>query len=229
MTGGLSANGIPAGWDPDPFGRHQLRYWDGTQWTDQVSDYDVPSTDEPDETSTTPGAAFSTRRAPTEARVQRRPNPMRDAAAPASGKNSGYLNHLPGNERAAVMADLLPGEAIVAMIVGVRGQSLVVTDARVLVVRTGMPAQATLGDRVTAFAYADISGLEVRTGLAKAVVEILSPGLSGVLAGGSWATSNTESDPFTMPNRVRITKAQARKGQQVWTFIREMATKAKSG
>ena len=28
---------IPAGWHPDPSGKHQLRYWDGTQWTDHVA------------------------------------------------------------------------------------------------------------------------------------------------------------------------------------------------
>jgi len=27
----------PANWYPDPMGRHQLRYWDGTRWTDDVS------------------------------------------------------------------------------------------------------------------------------------------------------------------------------------------------
>jgi hypothetical protein len=28
----------PAGWNPDPTGRHQYRFWDGSQWSDQVSD-----------------------------------------------------------------------------------------------------------------------------------------------------------------------------------------------
>jgi hypothetical protein len=28
----------PFGWYPDPSGRHQQRYWDGTRWTDQVTD-----------------------------------------------------------------------------------------------------------------------------------------------------------------------------------------------
>lgn len=32
---------IDAGWDPDPTGRHQLRYWDGVGWTQWVSDFDV--------------------------------------------------------------------------------------------------------------------------------------------------------------------------------------------
>src|SRR5438094_9505988 len=27
-----------AGWHPDPFGRHQLRYFDGEQWTPHVVD-----------------------------------------------------------------------------------------------------------------------------------------------------------------------------------------------
>lgn len=32
-------------WQPDPFGRNQYRYWDGTQWTDQVSNDGVVGTD----------------------------------------------------------------------------------------------------------------------------------------------------------------------------------------
>lgn len=36
---------IPAGWQPDPRGRHEYRYWDGTQWTDHVSDQGQVSSD----------------------------------------------------------------------------------------------------------------------------------------------------------------------------------------
>ena len=36
-----------AGWQPDPFGRHEVRYWDGTAWTAHVSDAGVTGTDEP--------------------------------------------------------------------------------------------------------------------------------------------------------------------------------------
>lgn len=32
-------------WHPDPSGRHELRYWDGTSWTEHVSDGGVTSTD----------------------------------------------------------------------------------------------------------------------------------------------------------------------------------------
>jgi hypothetical protein len=35
----------PPAWHPDPTQRHQMRYWDGAMWTDQVSDSGVTSTD----------------------------------------------------------------------------------------------------------------------------------------------------------------------------------------
>lgn len=34
-------------WAADPFGRHELRYWNGTAWTDSVSDGGVRSIDPP--------------------------------------------------------------------------------------------------------------------------------------------------------------------------------------
>ena len=34
-----------ASWHPDPSGTHQYRWWDGTAWTDQVSDAGVTSSD----------------------------------------------------------------------------------------------------------------------------------------------------------------------------------------
>ena len=37
----------PADWYPDPFGRHELRYWDGSQWTEHVSSHGKQSTDAP--------------------------------------------------------------------------------------------------------------------------------------------------------------------------------------
>lgn len=38
-------NAPTPGWNPDPTGRHEYRYWDGTRWTDDVSDNGVTSVD----------------------------------------------------------------------------------------------------------------------------------------------------------------------------------------
>jgi hypothetical protein len=43
--GSIPAGQIPAGWNTDPTGRFQLRYWDGTAWTDHVSTNGVQQTD----------------------------------------------------------------------------------------------------------------------------------------------------------------------------------------
>jgi hypothetical protein len=40
-----AAAAAPADWLPDPTGRHQLRYWDGSAWTSHVADDGVTSTD----------------------------------------------------------------------------------------------------------------------------------------------------------------------------------------
>jgi uncharacterized protein YxjI len=48
--------GPPANWHPDPFGRHELRYWDGTRWTEHVSSHGKQSTDPPVGASAVPTA-----------------------------------------------------------------------------------------------------------------------------------------------------------------------------
>lgn len=39
---------VPPSWHPDPSGRHELRWWDGAQWTEHVTDGGQPSTDPPE-------------------------------------------------------------------------------------------------------------------------------------------------------------------------------------
>jgi hypothetical protein len=46
FAGGRPAPVAPAGWHPDPTGRHQHRWFDGSAWTNHVSDGGVASTDE---------------------------------------------------------------------------------------------------------------------------------------------------------------------------------------
>ncbi len=38
----------PQTWLPDPSGRHELRWWSGTEWTEHVSDEGTAGTDSPE-------------------------------------------------------------------------------------------------------------------------------------------------------------------------------------
>lgn len=38
---------VPANWYPDPSKRYELRYWNGTKWTEHVATGGVQSTDQP--------------------------------------------------------------------------------------------------------------------------------------------------------------------------------------
>ena len=48
IQGGTPAAAVAqtaAGWHPDPSGRHEMRYWNGASWTDDVSDAGVAAKD----------------------------------------------------------------------------------------------------------------------------------------------------------------------------------------
>jgi Protein of unknown function (DUF2510) len=46
-TGKVTFTGIAPGWLTDPTGRHEKRYWSGSEWTEHVTDGGVPGTDPP--------------------------------------------------------------------------------------------------------------------------------------------------------------------------------------
>jgi Protein of unknown function (DUF2510) len=56
MEGIEREGSVPAGWHPDPTGRHERRYWDGAAWTDHVINGGTQSLD-PVETQGTKQAA----------------------------------------------------------------------------------------------------------------------------------------------------------------------------
>ena len=47
QTQQAAASAAPAGWYADPSSRYELRYWDGTQWTEHVSRSGQQFTDPP--------------------------------------------------------------------------------------------------------------------------------------------------------------------------------------
>lgn len=46
-SGQVPFTGIAPGWLIDPSGRHERRYWSGSEWTEHVTDGGVPGTDPP--------------------------------------------------------------------------------------------------------------------------------------------------------------------------------------
>jgi Protein of unknown function (DUF2510) len=44
---GVTFTGIAPGWLTDPSGRHEKRYWSGSEWTEHVTDGGVPGVDPP--------------------------------------------------------------------------------------------------------------------------------------------------------------------------------------
>jgi hypothetical protein len=45
--GTVAYTGIAPGWLVDPSGRHEKRYWSGSEWTEHVTDAGIPSSDPP--------------------------------------------------------------------------------------------------------------------------------------------------------------------------------------
>ncbi|WP_420432972.1 DUF2510 domain-containing protein [Candidatus Poriferisocius sp.] len=91
----LAANPEPeASWHTDPFGRHEARWWNGTNWTVKVRDGDLTGIDPP-------GIA-----------VAPQGIPLNEPASPITGRRSIRLfgKHLPG-------AMLLASVALAAVIV----------------------------------------------------------------------------------------------------------------
>ncbi len=55
-AGQIAATAMDAAqWHPDPLERHELRYWDGSDWTDSVSDEGVVSSDPIEQPALSPG------------------------------------------------------------------------------------------------------------------------------------------------------------------------------
>jgi hypothetical protein len=58
----------PASWYPDPFARHELRYWDGSQWTEHVASRGRQETDPPIAGAPVPGVLRTSKKVQREVR-----------------------------------------------------------------------------------------------------------------------------------------------------------------
>lgn len=110
-------------WEPDPTGRHQYRWWDGEQWTDQVADDGIQTVD-PVSTAeanlpleTLPSVPAPSGAAHEEFRGPNPPDPMTMLAS--RGQRFGvFLLEIP-----LVIFTLVIGYVIWALVVYSRGQT----------------------------------------------------------------------------------------------------------
>lgn len=82
MTDTGAPQPTPASWYPDPLGRHELRYWDGGQWTEHVSSHGRQGTDPP-----TGGGAVRT----TQRRTEKVIGDVEKAGAGAGARGGGTI------------------------------------------------------------------------------------------------------------------------------------------
>lgn len=81
----------PSGWYADPTRRHAYRYWDGSRWTDQVSDGGTPGVDpvevdaELSETPPAPGTKAPAPAEPAQQPAQQRPVEVTQSSGGGTG------------------------------------------------------------------------------------------------------------------------------------------------
>ena len=102
----------PAGWYPDPGGRHEFRYWDGASWSPQVSDGGLTATDAQLRPAVSPEAAPTAGPSPAPAPAVAAPAAL--VAAPASAMP-------PAAARAAGRRWLVPVVAAIAVLAVLAG------------------------------------------------------------------------------------------------------------
>jgi len=136
------------------------------------------------------------------------------------------IEFLGSRERKLAEENINPNEKVLFCLVGHWGQTLVALTDRLLIIKVGMRAGATFGERVTTFYYRDITGIDVNTGLVNGAIEISTPSYQGTEQKGFWNTDRTR-DPATLSNCISLSKSDLEKYQPHLKELREMINEAK--
>lgn len=126
------------------------------------------------------------------------------------------------------IAGLTPDDQIKFCVVGAFNQSLIALDERLLIAKTGFMAGATGGGRKTTFDYMDITNVEVNTGWANAVIEVLTAAYAGGTQKDFWSVGKND-DPFKASNAIPIDKAKLTEVQPYLDDLNEWIRSAKRG
>jgi hypothetical protein len=89
---------------------------------------------------------------------------------------TGDLDRLPKRARRAAEANLDDDEHIVTVIEGRSRQALILTDRKVLIVKSGWIAGTTFGAKFAALSFAEIAAINVHTGPGIVALEVVKAG-----------------------------------------------------
>jgi hypothetical protein len=101
----------------------------------------------------------------------------------------------------AVEATLAPDEDVRLVIHGASHQAIFATDRRALVFKKGFMAGASFGCELTSWAYRNLVGVQIHTGMLSGAVVLQGPGQSGTRT-SAWKAG--ESDPYQAPNAIPL-------------------------
>jgi|SRR5215204_5815270 len=119
-----------------------------------------------------------------------------------------------------------PDEGVRFVIVGVKGQAIVAMEDRLLVIKPGWRANATLGANVTSIRYADVTGVEVRTGPMAGAIEIAAAGHQGGFSGGY--STNWAVNAYQQSNALRASRGLVKRQQAFIEELRRLVAEAKA-
>jgi hypothetical protein len=145
-------------------------------------------------------------------------------AQPQDGPARSALRIIPAKSRRIAEQLLRADENVHAVFVGAGGQTMIAADDRIIVVKAGFLAGATLGSKTLDFPYNQISGIELHTGAMTGYLQITSPGFQGNLPGSYWS-KDKQHDPWKLPNCIPVGRGAAAKWQPTLALVRERISK----
>jgi hypothetical protein len=102
---------------------------------------------------------------------------------------------------AAVAQTLAPDERVRLVIHGASNQAIIATDRRALVFKKGFMAGASFGSELTSWAYRNLVGVQIHTGMLSGAVVLQGPGQAGTST-SAWKFDG--SDPYQAPNAIPL-------------------------
>jgi hypothetical protein len=158
-----------------------------------------------------------------EQRIERWRQRIANTSAGTGVQMAAPMHPLGKKEEARLKENLLPGENVICQCVGPYGQSLVLTNRKVLIIKTGMMAGTTFGAKVTSFDYRNITSVEVKMGPLSGAFQISA---GGIQASDKGYWGGGPSDAYKSPNMIPVLRQTFSDFQKAANLIRTMASDA---